>query len=269
LIRPFIGFALVLGTAFLFHAPVGAQEVISSAELSARAFPLQDEISRLVRSPGWRGAEWGVLAISLERGDTLVAMDPEARLAPASNQKLFTSAAALHYLGPEFRFPTFLLTDGTVRDGILEGNLILYGTGDPAISDRILSGPTEPFREFATVLREMGIHTVTGQVIGDASYFEGPARHASWNARDLDDWYAAPVSALTFNENVVTLRVRGDRPGASPLILTEPEGAGLLVTNHATTVAGRPDRTTGAHLFAQRRRHPQVRARQRSAVVPT
>jgi D-alanyl-D-alanine carboxypeptidase/D-alanyl-D-alanine-endopeptidase (penicillin-binding protein 4) len=87
----------------------------------------------------------------------------------------------------------------------------------------------------------MGIHTVTGQVIGDASYFEGPARHASWNARDLDDWYAAPVSALTFNENVVTLRVRGDRPGASPLILTEPEGAGLLVTNHATTVAGRPD----------------------------
>ncbi|MEX2295364.1 MAG: D-alanyl-D-alanine carboxypeptidase/D-alanyl-D-alanine-endopeptidase [Gemmatimonadota bacterium] len=230
------GLVLALGAALTLQIPLEAQDTATSPNL----FPLQNEIARLVGSPGWRGAEWGVLAISLERGDTLVALSSEARLAPASNQKLFTSAAALYHLGPEFRFPTYMLTDGTVRDGILDGNLILYGTGDPAISDRILSGPTEPFREFARALARLGIHTVTGDVIGDASFFEGPSRHPSWNARDLDDWYAAPVSALTFSENVVTLQVRGGEPGTTPQPATDPPGAGILVTNSATTVSGRP-----------------------------
>jgi D-alanyl-D-alanine carboxypeptidase/D-alanyl-D-alanine-endopeptidase (penicillin-binding protein 4) len=215
---------------------VEAQETIASPGF----FPLQDEVARLVKGPGWRGAEWGVLAISLERGDTLVALASDSPLAPASNQKMFTTAAALHYFGAEFRFPTYLLTDGEVTNGVLHGNLIVYGTGDPAISDRLLPGPTEPFGEFARTLERMGIHTVTGDVIGDASFFEGPMRHPSWNASDLDDWYAAPVSALTFSENVVTLQVRGGTPGSSPQIFTDPPGAGILITNMATTVEGTP-----------------------------
>jgi len=234
LIRIRAGILVALGGALLFPAPAETQQSVAGPDL----FPLQDAIASVVRGTGWRGAEWGVLAVSLERGDTLVALGSDARLAPASNQKLFTTAAALQYFGPEFRFPTFLLTDGEVRNGILDGNLIVYGTGDPAISDRLLSGPTEPFREFARVLEEMGIHTVTGDVIGDPSFFEGPTRHPSWNARDLDDWYAAPVSALTFSENVVTLQVRGGAPGTAPLIVTDPPGAGILVANAATTVDG-------------------------------
>ncbi len=86
---------------------------------------LNGDVLRLIQATNWRSSEWGVLAVSLDRGDTLVSMEADRPLAPASNQKLFTSAAALQYLGPDFRFPTYLLPDGTVEDGVLSGNLVL------------------------------------------------------------------------------------------------------------------------------------------------
>ncbi len=201
---------------------------------------LNGDVLRLIQATNWRSSEWGVLAVSLDRGDTLVSMEADRPLAPASNQKLFTSAAALQYLGPDFRFPTYLLTDGTVEDGVLSGNLVLYGTGDPAISDRLLESAASPLRAFARTLEAAGIHTVSGDVIGDGSFFEGPSRHPSWRPSNLDHWYAAPVSSLTFNENVVTLRIRPGGPGNRPEVRTIPEGADLPLLNTAVSVGGSP-----------------------------
>ena len=199
---------------------------------------LEAAVLRSVRSTGWTGAEWGVLAVSLEQGDTLVALSPDTPLAPASNQKLFTSAAALHHLGPDFRFPTFLLTDGEIIDGVLEGNLFLYGTGDPAISDRLLDSPHIALRGLAGQLRTAGIRTVSGELRADATFFTGPNRSPTWSERYLDNWYAAPVSALTFQENVVTLRMRGADAGAPARLIVEPAGAGLRVLNRSVSVPG-------------------------------
>lgn len=198
---------------------------------------LQNELARLVRTGAGRFGSWGVLAVSLERGDTLFAMNQDTSLAPASNQKLFSSAAALHHLGPDFRFPTFLLARGEIEDGTLDGDLILYGTGDPALSDRLLTSAIEPFEEFARDLRARGIHTIRGDVLGDGTYFQGPTRHPSWNPRDLNDWFAAPVGALSFNENMVTLQITPGTPGAPPRIRTQPERAELSLENRAVTVA--------------------------------
>ena len=204
-------------------------------------FPLQSEILRYINAPGWRSSQWGVLAISLESGDTLVAVDPGASLTPASNQKLFTTAAALDRLGPGFRFPTYLLTDGVVRDGVLEGDLVLYGTGDPGLSDRFFDSPTDPLRSFARQLVAGGIHTVTGDVVGDGTYFQGPSRRDSWGG--LDNWYAAPVSALTLQENVVRLRIQPAAEGGRPArVLAIPDGAALDIVNTSRTVAGSPRR---------------------------
>lgn len=199
---------------------------------------LEDAVLQSVQSTGWTGAEWGVLAVSLEHGDTLVALNPDAPLAPASNQKLFTSAAALHHLGPDFRFPTFLLTDGEIVDGILEGSLFLYGTGDPAISDRLLDSPHLVLRGLAGQLRTAGIHTVSGELRADATFFTGPNRSPTWRERYLDNWYAAPVSALTFQENVVTLRMRGADIGTPARLIVEPAGAGLRVLNRSVSIPG-------------------------------
>jgi serine-type D-Ala-D-Ala carboxypeptidase/endopeptidase (penicillin-binding protein 4) len=196
------------------------------------------QLSRILSTGAARSGTWGVLAISLEQGDTLFALNADASLAPASNQKLITSAAALYHMGPDFRFPTFLLTDGTVENGVLEGDLILYGTGDPALSDRLLGSGREPFREFARTLRARGIHTVNGDVLGDGTFFTGSPRHASWNHRNLNDWFAAPVSALSYNENMVTLRVMAAAPGHAPRVQVQPEGGHVPLINQARTVAG-------------------------------
>ncbi|NJD11459.1 MAG: hypothetical protein FIB01_13825, partial [Gemmatimonadetes bacterium] len=97
---------------------------------------LRQELEGVVARPRWATARWGVMVVSLDRGDTLFAHGAGELLAPASNMKLFTSAAALHYLGPQFRYNTFLLATGPIENGVLEGDLALYGTGDPTISDR-------------------------------------------------------------------------------------------------------------------------------------
>ena len=205
--------------------------------LAADLTSLRAEVSRLIQGTGLT-SEWGVFAVSLEHGDTLMSLNPDRALAPASNQKILVTAAALHYLGPDYRFPTFLLTDGEVRDGVLHGDLILYGTGDPAISDQLLSSEYEVWEDFAETLRRAGVHAVTGGIVGDESFFQGPSRAPSWSDGYLDDWYAAPVSALTFAENVVTLRVSGGAIGAPARVATMPEGAMLPLQNTSVTVAG-------------------------------
>jgi serine-type D-Ala-D-Ala carboxypeptidase/endopeptidase (penicillin-binding protein 4) len=219
------------------EAPAAAATTTGAATGSGIQLLRRELASVLARGAG-RSGQWGVLAISTARGDTLFALNPDEPLTPASNQKLFTSAGALFHLGPGFRFPTFLLADGPVENGVLHGNLILYGTGDPALSDRFMDSPFSPFVDFARVLAARGIHTVRGDVLGDGTYFSGAGRRDSWNPRNLNDWYAAPVTGLTFNENVVTLQIRATHPGEAPRILTQPEGAELPFLNRGLTVSG-------------------------------
>jgi len=234
LIRLLRALPVIVAISGLTPPPVTGQQ----PPVASVGFVLQDEVQRLVQGTGWRNSDWSVLAVSLERGDTLTAIGADLPLAPASNQKLFTTAAALHHLGPDYRFPTYLLTDGEVLAGVLTGNLVIYGTGDPAISDRLLDTATDPLRNFARTLAELGVHTIEGDIVGDGSHFEGPMRRPAWNPNDLDSWYAARVSALTFNENVVTVRIRPTSPGAPAELLTLPSGAGLPVVNTSRTVSG-------------------------------
>lgn len=191
--------------------------------------------------PQWRSAEWGILVTSLDRGDTLFAHNPHTPLTPASNVKLITTVAALHYLGPEFRYQTFLLRDGPVENGHLRGNLVLYGTGDPGIGDRFFRSETEVFETFADALVAEGITAIDGDVIGDGSFFSGPDLAPGWDPLDLNDWFAAPVSGLGYNENILTLRVApAVVVGAPPTVETFPDLQLLTFNNHAETVAGRP-----------------------------
>jgi D-alanyl-D-alanine carboxypeptidase/D-alanyl-D-alanine-endopeptidase (penicillin-binding protein 4) len=201
---------------------------------------LGSELHGLLEIFRWRQAAWSVMVVSLDRGDTLFSVAADTARAPASNMKLLTSAAALSELGPDFRFRTYLLTDGAVRGGVLEGDLILYGTGDPGISDRFYREKETVFRELVAQLRTAGITAVAGDLVGDASYLPGPLRPEGWEPEDLNDHFAAAVSALTFNENVVSLRVEpAPQSGWRPTVHTIPDHAGLDVDNRAVTVEGR------------------------------
>jgi serine-type D-Ala-D-Ala carboxypeptidase/endopeptidase (penicillin-binding protein 4) len=199
---------------------------------------LRSDLERLIQAPGWRQDRWSVLVVSLSSGDTLFRHDPDATLAPASNMKLFTTAAALYYLGPDFRYNTFLLTDGTVTNGALAGNIVLYGTGDPTLSDRY-GGKLNVLEAFADSLLALGVQEVRGDVVGDGTYFSGAGYGEGWSESYMDASYAAPSAALSLAENLVTLQIRpGAQAGWRPEVRAIPGGDGLGIVNQATTVAG-------------------------------
>ncbi len=225
--------------AALPAAPAVPSEAAAGTDAAPdRLLHLQNELARALGTGAARRGQWGVMAVSASQRDTLFARNADASLAPASNQKLFTSAAALHHLGADFRYPTFLLARGEVSGGILHGDLVLYGTGDPSISDRLLSSGEDPFRSFAQELRDQGIERIRGDLLGDGTFFTGPTRRDSWNPDDLNDWFAAPISGLSFNENLVTLRIQPGSVGQTPRVLTQPRGALLDLQNVGRTVGG-------------------------------
>ncbi len=163
--------------------------------------------------------------ISTLDGEVIYVYNHHKLLIPASNMKLLTAAAALKYLGPDYRFETVLLVDGEVVDGTLKGNLIVRGCGDPTLvsSDWAtkLSESGGSLREshhvldneVLEVLAKLGIKKVDGDIIIDDYYIDKEFVHPSWEAGDLSYYYAAQVGALTVNENTVRLKVYVDSSG--------------------------------------------------------
>lgn len=214
-----------------------------SSGLAAAAF---DPVSALkarfvsVLGSGALGrADWSVLAVSLDTGDTLFARNAEQALAPASNLKVLTVAAALHHLGPDFTWRTLLLTDALLDDGVLQGDVVLYGTGDPGLADRLLESDDAAFDDLALQLRAAGVKRIEGRVVGDGSFFTGPTRHPSWDPRDLNDWFTAASPALGYAENVVQFRIEPGVTGDVPIVHMTPGHGGVPVQNEARTTAGR------------------------------
>ena len=220
------------------EGPAVANDSDVAVPVAASLNDLRAELSRLVSNTGWTNDEWSVLAVSLDNGDTLFAHNPHLSLAPASNIKLFTTAAALYFLGPDFRYTTFLMADGDIVDGTLVGDLVLYGTGDPTISDRF-GTRRSVWQAFADTLLALGVTRVTGDIVGDASYFGGSGTGEGWQTSYMNASYAAPASALTYAENVATVRVApGPGPGMPPEVTLVPGGEGIAIRNEATTTAG-------------------------------
>src|SRR5204863_644147 len=157
--------------------------------------------------------------------------------------KMLTTAVALERLGPKYQFSTDVLYDGTIdSDGTLHGNVYLRGDGDPALSGRYLQGgPGAPIKFLAQQLSARGIKHVSGDVIGDASAFDDQLVPEGWLTRYLQSGYAARVSALSLNENLVWVTI------SSSGVKLEPSTTSIPLTNNVKVVPG-----TGARLSVRR-----------------
>jgi D-alanyl-D-alanine carboxypeptidase/D-alanyl-D-alanine-endopeptidase (penicillin-binding protein 4) len=187
-----------------------------------------------------RGGTWGGMVVSLTRGDTLYAANAGELMLPASTMKLLTSAIAFDRFGPTYQFSTDALREGTVAtDGTLSGNLYLRGDGDPALSGKFLTGgPEAPMNRLADLVAQQGIKHVTGDIVGDATGFDDQKIPEGWLTRYLQAGYAARVSALSLNENLVAVAVTPGAAGKPATVRLEPSTSAIPLVSNVRTVAG-------------------------------
>lgn len=191
-----------------------------------------------------RGGRWGVMVTSVTRGDTLFAENADLLLKPASILKMMTTGLALERFGPDHSFETAVLRDKPVNGGVLDGNLYLRGGGDPTLSLRFWQGES-PMDALARQIASAGIRRVSGSVIADESAFEIERIPRGWKSSYLMSAYAAPVSALSLNENLVWIVARPENGKA--VVELDPATTTLPVTSTVRLVGG-----SGGRISARR-----------------
>ncbi len=213
------------------------------------------DIETMLQDPDAARSFWGVYAVSLDSGRTLVAMNADKLFTPASNAKLFTTAAVFGLIGPDYRFKTTVETMGTLdKYGRLDSDLVLVGRGDPNLSGRTLpysmhterkAPPILVLQQLADQLVQHGLKYVDGDVVGDDSYFVWERYGEGWSQDDLAREWGAPVSALAINDNVVFVNIMpGDRPGERAFLNIAPFPEYYKIDNRVTTTpAGSEPRT--------------------------
>ena len=189
-------------------------------------------------------AQWGVKVVSLDNDQTIFERNADKLFKPASNAKLYTAALALDRLGADYRIKTsFYAATKPDADGVIHGNLLVYGRGDPCFSARFNGGDyTKALQPAIEALLAAGVKRIDGGIIGDESYFHGAPFGSGWTWDDLQEYYGAPASALTFQDNTVDLIFKSGPTAGDPCeILTLPETSILTFSNLTQTVASKKE----------------------------
>ncbi len=191
------------------------------------------------------GASIGVEIRSLETGETLYSLNPRRPLIVASNNKLISTASALYHLGEDFRFETALFSRGPVFDGVLDGDLVVKGGGNPGVSGRFYNGdPLKPMEILAGYVKDAGIELVTGNLVLDDTVFDRVYTAPGWPDDQLVYYYCAPVSGLSYLENVLHVSVTPASTAGRPAIVTLfPPGAPYTAKGTIKTVSGKTRNT--------------------------
>ncbi|HKA59375.1 MAG TPA: D-alanyl-D-alanine carboxypeptidase/D-alanyl-D-alanine-endopeptidase [Gemmatimonadales bacterium] len=236
-----------------------ASLTISGAASSLTAQSLQQRLNRLLDTPPFNRATWNIYAED-DHGRVLFTRNGDRFSVPASNTKLVVAATATVLMPADYRARTSVYANGTVTNGVLQGDLILYGRGDPTWSERCYSVDTlaagacdstwTTVDAIADSLRTRGIKRVTGRIVGDGSYFESTITHWNWSAFDLNWWYAAPVSGLGFHDNSVDFQITpGPLVDAPPVVSWNPDLNLFTFENRARTVPADSSTTIGDNFF--------------------
>lgn len=217
----------------------------SSAGIARTASPeaaFAAAVDSIFGDTAFAGANWGVVIRSEETGRVLYQRNAAKMFVPASNMKLVTSSAALETLGPDFRYRTALAATGPISGGVLRGDLVVVGSGDPTIAADYQGGdPLVVFRAWADSLRAHGVTRITGRVVGDDDVFDDLPLGAGWAWDDLNDYYSAEIGGLIYNLGVIGVSVApGPAAGSPGRVTLRPATAYVPVENRTRTVAGGP-----------------------------
>ena len=232
---------------------------------AAKDSRLVSALDQAVRGARRSAPQLGVHITDAATGGVVYSKDPDVVRIVASNTKLFTTAAALEYLGPGYQVTTRVYVRGKRAGDTLLGDLGIVGGGDPNISGRHHQGDSlAVFRGWARELRRRGIETISGDLYLADGNFDSQLVHPDWPRDQLGKWYEAPVAALSFNDNCVLVRVlAGAGAGAPARVALLPDVPVLEVRNLTrTTNSSRRHRisidrsaATGRRAFSGRTVH--------------
>jgi D-alanyl-D-alanine carboxypeptidase/D-alanyl-D-alanine-endopeptidase (penicillin-binding protein 4) len=194
---------------------------------------LAKRVEQILSEPDVARGMWGIEVVSLKSGKVLYAQNENKLFTPASNTKLFTTAAALALIGPDYKFRTTVETTGILdKYGRLIGDLLLVGRGDPNLSGRTLpyhlrterkQPPIQVLEGLADQLVQRGLKYIDGDIVADDSYYVFERYGEGWTQDDLVWEWGAPVSALTINDNVLFVSIMpADHPGDKAFIRVTP-----------------------------------------------
>ena len=221
--------------------------------------PLARRLDALLDRPPFDRVTWGVSVVD-ERGRSLYERNADRLFVPASNTKLVVTATATVLLPADYRVRTSVYVNGVLQNGVLDGDLVLYGRGDPTFSARCYAVDTlapgacdstfTAMDAIADSIRARGVRRITGRIVGDGSYFEPLLVHPAWNVFDLNWWYAAPVSGLGFHDNSVDFLITpADAVDRPPTITWTPELGLFSFENRARTGPSDGGSTIGDNFF--------------------
>ncbi|MDR2140084.1 MAG: D-alanyl-D-alanine carboxypeptidase/D-alanyl-D-alanine-endopeptidase [Tannerella sp.] len=191
-------------------------------------------LKRFLEKPALKGASVSFTVREVASGRELLRYDAEREVTPASVLKTVTTASALAILGEDFRFETSLLYDGEIRDGVLNGNLYIYGTGDPTLNSSELHTAKDSLLDlWAAAVKRAGIRRIAGRVIADESIFDTEGVSMKWMREDLGNYYGQGSYGLNIFDNQYALYLHTDAAGAPPsLSRCEPAMPFLIFHNY-------------------------------------
>lgn len=204
---------------------------------------IQQAIDELAKDPSLKHANWSIAVMDTETEKIIASYQSHLSLVPASSLKVVTTATALALLGSDYTFVTTIQYDGTLDvSGNLDGNIYIKGSGDPTLgSDQLDITPDldEVIQMFRLSIQQKGIRSISGYVVGDASYFDSAVNGSTWQWMDLGNYYGAGSWGLNIHENLYYLHFRQTtQSGQTPTIaLIEPSIPNLSFYNEVTSTS--------------------------------
>ncbi|MHC4122840.1 MAG: D-alanyl-D-alanine carboxypeptidase/D-alanyl-D-alanine endopeptidase [Planctomycetota bacterium] len=191
---------------------------------------LANSIQKIIRQPSQKKAVYSIHITEASTGKSVFNHNANLSLVPASNMKIITSAAALKYLGADYKFKTIV--------GLYKNTLVIKGGGDPLLGDEKTDStygraPNWIFKDIARKLRQKGITTIK-DIIVDSTIFDDQRVHPSWPKEQLNQWYACEVSGLNFNGNCINITAKNI--GSMAVVTTYPQTRFLTIVNQITPI---------------------------------
>jgi len=223
-------YQLILISLILFRTLVFAQNPVQK---------LDQAYKTLTADPQAKYALTSLCVLDANTGQVIFGRNENIGMATASTLKTITSATAFNLLGKDFRFQTILAYSGTVTNGVLKGDLLIIGGGDPTLGSWRYAQTKENIvlNQWVKAVKAAGINKIEGRIIGNDSAWGSSSMPEGWTWQDMGNYYGAAPSALNWRENQFDIDLKAGSNSGQPvsIVKVRPEMPYLQIVNELTT----------------------------------